>query len=274
MESNSHPIIIVKRKKMHGSHHGGAWKVAYADFVTALMALFIVLWLLNTSQETKKMIGGYFVDPLGKGKDQGTGMHGAGETVSLKKDDMSKLKEKIEMAMKDMPQLQALKSQIKLTVTGEGLRIELLESAKGTFFASGSADPTDSCREVLALLAQQLGMLPNKVLIEGHTDSKPFNSDRNYTNWELSADRANAARRLMESGGLKEDQVVQVRGFAARNLLLRNDPENAFNRRVSVIVQYSDSGSQIPVPPVKPDPMAIPDRRSAEETRAAAHPPR
>src|ERR1035438_9717687 len=145
-----HPIIIVKKKGGHDAHHGGAWKVAYADFVTAMMALFIVLWLLNTSQDTQKMIGGYFADPTGKGNEKGTAMHGVGETVSLKKDDMPKLKEKIEQAMKEMPQIQALKNQVRLTVTGEGLRIELLENAEGTFFELGSAEPTKSCREVLA----------------------------------------------------------------------------------------------------------------------------
>jgi chemotaxis protein MotB len=246
MEPAKHPIIIVKKKSGHGGHHGGAWKVAYADFVTAMMALFIVLWLLNTSQETQKMIGGYFMDPLGKGKDTGTGMRGTGQTVNLKRDDMTKLKEKIEVAMKAMPQIQALKNQVRLTVTGEGLRIELLENEKGTFFQSGRAEPTERCRELLGMLARQLGMLPNRLLIEGHTDSKPFDNDRNYTNWELSADRANAARRLMENGGLREDQVAQVRGFADQNLFIPKDPENASNRRVSVIVQY-EAGA-IPIP--------------------------
>jgi chemotaxis protein MotB len=250
MEPATHPIIIVKKKSGHGGHHGGAWKVAYADFVTAMMALFIVLWLLNTSQETQKMIGGYFLDPLGRGKDQGTGMRGSGETVNLKKDDMPKLKEKIEAAMKQMPQFQALKNQVRLIVTGEGLRIELLESEKGTFFESGRAEPTARCKELLALLANQLGTLPNKLLIEGHTDSKPYNSDTNYTNWELSADRANAARRLMGNDGLKPDQIAQVRGFADQNLLLPKDPENASNRRVSVIVQYT-SGALLLPPTIK-----------------------
>ena len=241
-----HPIIIVKKKGGHGAHHGGAWKVAYADFVTAMMALFIVLWLLNTSQDTQKMIGGYFMDPLGKGKETGSGMHGSGSTVNLKKDDMPKLKEKIENALKEMPQMQALKNQVRLIVTGEGLRIELLENAAGTFFESGRAEPTEKCRELLGMLAQQLGTLPNKLLVEGHTDSKPFDSNRNYTNWELSADRANAARRLMEGGGLREGQVAQVRGFADQNLLLPKDPGNASNRRVSVIVQYISSAVPMP----------------------------
>jgi chemotaxis protein MotB len=241
-----HPIIIIKKKGGHGGHHGGAWKVAYADFVTAMMALFIVLWLLNTSQDTQKLIGGYFADPTGKGKDMGTGMHGTGDTVNLKKDDMPKLKEQIEKALKKMPQFQAMKNQVRLIVTGEGLRIELLETETGIFFESGRAEPTVRCRDLLALLAAQLGTLPNKLLIEGHTDSRPFSGDRNYSNWELSADRANAARRFMENDGLKVGQVAQVRGFADQNLLIPKDSENALNRRVSVIVQYS--GGSMPMP--------------------------
>jgi chemotaxis protein MotB len=269
-----HPIIIVKKKGGHGGPHGGAWKVAYADFVTAMMALFIVLWLLNTSQETQKMIGGYFLDPLGKGRDTGTGMRGSGDTVNLKKDDMPKLKEQIEMALKKMPQLQALKNQIKLTVTGEGLRIELLENEAGIFFESGRADPTEKCRELLALLAAQLGTLPNKLLIEGHTDSRPFNSDRNYTNWELSTDRANAARRLMLDDGLKPDQVAQVRGFADQNLLIPKEPTNASNRRVSVIVQYTSGAVAMPaVIKSVGSPEAGPETHpSASGSSPASHP--
>jgi chemotaxis protein MotB len=264
--STSHPIIIVKKKSGHGGRHGGAWKVAYADFVTAMMALFIVLWLLNTSQETQKMIGGYFIDPLGKGKETGTGMRGSGETVNLRKDDMPKLKEQIQKALKKMPEFQALKNQIRLIVTGEGLRIELLENEEGTFFESGRAEPTQKCRELLALLATQLGQLPNKLLIEGHTDSKPFNKDRSYTNWELSADRANSARREMERDGFKQDQVAQVRGFADQNLLIPSDPQNASNRRVSVIVQYS--ASEVPAPSAT-KPAAVPGETPGSPPRNA-----
>jgi chemotaxis protein MotB len=266
MDPATHPIIIIKKKSGHGGHHGGAWKVAYADFVTAMMALFIVLWLLNTSQETQKMIGGYFIDPLGKGKEQGTGMHGSGETVNLKKDDMPKLKEKIEAALKQMPQFQTLKNQVRLIVTGEGLRIELLETEKGTFFESGRAEPTARCRELLALLANQLGTLPNKLLIEGHTDSRPYSGDTNYTNWELSADRANAARRLMENDGLRTGQIAQVRGFADQNLLLPKDPENASNRRVSVIVQYASGVMPLP-PTIKSSAMTTKSPESAGGTQ-------
>lgn len=246
------PVIIVRRRKADHARHGGAWKVAYADFVTAMMALFIVLWLLSSSQEVQKAVGGYFMDPAGKGKDIGTGMHSAGSTVNLKKDDMSKLKEQIDRALKT-PQFQALKNQVHLIITGEGLRIELIETEAGTFFESGRMEPTPKGRELLETLAKQLGTLPNRLLIEGHTDSKPFNNDRNYTNWELSADRANSARRVMEGAGLKANQVGQVRGFADQNLRIPNDPENPSNRRVSVIVQYLPDTGPI-VPAGKPHP--------------------
>lgn len=266
-----HPIIIIKKKGGHGGHNGGAWKVAYADFVTAMMALFIVLWLLNTSQDTQKMIGGYFLDPLGKGKETGTGMHSTGDTVNLKKDDMPKLKEQIEKALKKMPQFQALKNQVRLIVTGEGLRIELLENEAGVFFESGRAEPTEKCRAILALLAAQLGTLPNKLLIEGHTDSRPFNNDRNYTNWELSADRANAARRLMENDGLDKHQVAQVRGFADQNLLIPKDPENASNRRVSVIVQYT-AGAMPEPPTITPPATPVESPGSTPQNGAGSSP--
>jgi chemotaxis protein MotB len=232
------PIIIIKKKGAHAAHHGGAWKVAYADFVTAMMALFIVLWLLSSSEQVKKAVGGYFNDPSGKGKQVGTTMAGYGETLSLSKEDMEKLKEKLEQAMKELPKFKELKDQVQITVTGEGLRVELLESDKGTFFESGSAHPSEIGKEILVRLAKEMGQMPNSIVIEGHTDSKPFNNDGTYTNWELSADRANSARRFMEDSGLHKDQIKQIRGFADQQLRKPKDPDNASNRRISVIVQY------------------------------------
>jgi chemotaxis protein MotB len=232
------PIIVIKKKAAHAGHHGGAWKVAYADFVTAMMALFIVLWLLSSSEQVQKAVGGYFNDPSGKGKQVGTTMAGAGENIAITKDDMEKLKEKLEQAMKQLPKFKDLENQVQITVTGEGLRVELMESAKGTFFESGSANPSDIGKDILAKLSEEMGKLPNNIVIEGHTDSKPFSNNRVYTNWELSTDRANSARRLMESSGLRPDQVKQLRGFADQQLRKPDDPENASNRRISVIVQY------------------------------------
>ena len=234
------PIIIIKRvKKGHAGHHGGAWKVAYADFVTAMMALFMVLWLVSSSEQVKKAIGGYFNDPTGKGKEVGNGLRGAGsETLSVQKDDMPKLKEKLEQAIKTSQPMEKMKEHVVMTITGEGLRIELMEDAHGMFFQSGNAEPTPYGKELMALLATEIGKLPNQVTMEGHTDSKAYSGRKDYSNWELSSDRANAARRWMQANGLREDQVTQVRGFADQNLRNKDDPEDATNRRISLIIQY------------------------------------
>ena len=236
-EANLQPIII-RRKKGGHAHHGGAWKVAYADFVTAMMALFIVLWLLSTSEKTQKAVGGYFLDPAGKGKKIGSGMAGIGESLSIKKEDLNKLKEKLDQAIRSAPELAKIKEQIKITVTSEGMRVELLETAAGVFFESGNPKPSVSCVDVLTRLAQELGKMPNTVVVEGHTDANPMGESLAYTNWELSADRANAARRVMQANGLHPDQIVQVRGFADQQPFKKEDPTDPSNRRITVIVQY------------------------------------
>jgi chemotaxis protein MotB len=232
------PIIIIKRKGAHGGHHGGAWKVAYADFVTAMMALFIVLWLMNSSKQMQEAVGGYFKDPTGKSKKVGSGQSGSGENFTLTKENMNLLKDELQKSVRQLTTFEKFKNQIEMTVTAEGLRIELMETEAGTFFPSGSPLPNDSCRELLAKLAQELGRLPNQVSIEGHTDARPFATGGNYGNWELSADRANAARRLMQQNGLGPHQVTQVRGFADQRLRKPKEPEDASNRRITVIVQY------------------------------------
>ncbi len=238
MDESAAEIIIIKKKVGHGAgHHGGAWKVAYADFVTAMMALFIVLWLMNASKQVQEAVGGYFKDPRGTAKVVGSNRNGGG-FVSLKKEDMSKLKEEILHSIHHLDPANKLKSQIEITVTQEGLRIELMESAKGTFFQLGSAKPTPALIELLNLLAGELGKLPNNISIEGHTDSKPYSMTHGYDNWDLSTDRANAARRLMQSGGLRSNQLAQVRGFADQRLRLPKNPEDPSNRRISLIVQY------------------------------------
>lgn len=236
----SRPIIVIKKKGGHGGHHGGAWKVAYADFVTAMMALFIVLWLLNMSKPVREAIAGYFKDPAGTANKLGTTMEGKGPDTAMAKDDMGKLKAELEKAISQMPNFDKLKNQIEITVTAEGLRIEMLESAKGTFFELGAPNPNENGRELLNLLAGELGKLPNKVSIEGHTDSKPFSGKSNYGNWELSTDRANSARRLMQEEGIKSNQVAQVRGFADQLLRKPEAPFDPSNRRISLIVQYLD----------------------------------
>jgi chemotaxis protein MotB len=250
------PIVIIKKKGGHGGHHGGAWKVAYADFVTAMMALFIVLWLLNSSKQVQVAVGGYFKDPTGTSRKVGTNQTGSGENFSLTKNNMSQLKEELQRAVRQMNNFDKLKDQIQMTVTSEGLRIELLETEKGTFFDSGSSIPNADGRDLLIRLAQELGQLPNKISLEGHTDSKPYAGSGDYGNWELSADRANAARRLMQQNGLGTNQVLQVRGYADEKLRKPDDPFDASNRRISVIVQYivKDEESDKPEAGEKPSP--------------------
>jgi len=237
--------------------------VAYADFVTAMMALFIVLWLLNSSKKIQEAVGGYFRDPSGTSKNNGTDISGTGESLSLTKDDMPKLKEEIERRIHQMNNFDQLKNQIQITVTPEGLRIEMLETESGTFFNLGSAGLNDNGRDLLALLSQELGKLPNQISIEGHTDSKPYTGHKDYGNWELSTDRANAARRLMQNDGLRENQVSQVRGYADQLLRSKSDPFDPSNRRISVIVQYvekkpQDTTTLTPEPGAEPRPSVPP----------------
>ncbi|HUM04039.1 MAG TPA: flagellar motor protein MotB [Terriglobales bacterium] len=236
--ASTRPIVVIKKKSGHGGHHGGAWKVAYADFVTAMMALFIVLWLMNSSKQVQEAVGGYFRDPTGKSKKAGTDQAGSGENFAVTKDNMPRLKEQLQKAMKQLSNFDKLKNQIEMTVTAEGLRIELMESANGTFFESGRSKPSDNGVELMTMLAQELGSMPNKISIEGHTDAKPYAGDGGYSNWELSSDRANAARRLMQSKGLGSNQVSQVRGYADQRLRTPSNPLDPTNRRISLIVQY------------------------------------
>ena len=237
MEDTSQ-IIIIKKKVAHAGHHGGAWKVAYADFVTAMMALFIVLWMMNASKQVQEAVGGYFKDPRGTAKVVGTNKNGAGDYIALKKEDMQKLKEELLQAIHHLDPMNKMKDRIEITITQEGLRIELMESKDGTFFELGSPQPTPQLKDLLQALSQELGKLPNKISIEGHTDSKPYSGGRAYDNWDLSSERANEARRLMQAEGVRPDQVSQVRGFADQRLRLPEQPEDPSNRRISLIVQY------------------------------------
>jgi chemotaxis protein MotB len=240
-------VIIIKKKTGHGGHHGGAWKVAYADFVTAMMSLFIVLWLMNTSEKVRQAVAGYFNDPSGKSTMTGTDQSGSSDSLALDAKNIPDLKKKIEQAIRQMNDLKALQNQIQVTITPEGLRIELLETKDGTFFNSGSATLNKNGRELLEMLSGQLGALPNRVSIEGHTDAAPYATKDGYGNWELSSDRANAARRVMQDAGLRSNQVSQVRGYADQKLKVPTNPLDPSNRRISVIVQYL-TPDQPPVP--------------------------
>jgi chemotaxis protein MotB len=249
--TTNHPVIIIRKKKAsHGGHHGGAWKVAYADFVTAMLSLFIVLWLLSSSEQVQKAVGGYFTDPKGHGRDIGNGLRGAGsESLSIRRDDMNKIKDKLEQAIHSSAALEKIKEHVVFTVTGEGLRVELLEGEASTFFESGNSVPTEFGKDLLGKLAEEIGKLPNKVTMEGHTDSRPFARGADYSNWELSGDRANAARRWMVGNGMRADQVTQVRGFADQSPRDVAHPEDASNRRVTLVIQYQAAQAVADPPP-------------------------
>ena len=234
--------MIKKKAASHAGHHGGAWKVAYADFVTAMMSLFIVLWLMSsTTKEQKEEIAGYFRDPHGMATQKGPTHPGKGANVLLNKQDMTKLKAQLLESIHHVDPLDKLKKQVEITITPEGLRIELIEDAHGTFFETGSTQPTPLLVSILKVLSGQLGSLPNRISIEGHTDSQPYSDDKVYSNWELSSDRANVARRLMQTSGVRADQVSQVRGFADQRLRNTQNPMDAANRRISLIVQYLEA---------------------------------
>ena len=262
------PIYIIKKKKAgHAGHHGGAWKVAYADFVTAMMALFIVLWLMSADEKVKEAISAFFNNPTGPGTQTGSA------AIQLTKDDMAKLKEKMEQALKTMPNFRDMKEHVEMTITADGLRIELLETEAGMFFESGRPMPSASGAELLTRLAEELGRLPNHLLIEGHTDAKPYvTKDGAYSNWELSTDRANASRRLMEAHGIRSDQVAQVRGYADRQLRHPDDPQSASNRRISVIVQYLTPSAEAGKAPAEAGkPPAEAPKAPAESAKKPTH---
>jgi len=229
-------ILIKKRRRSHGGSHGGAWKVAYADFVTALMSLFIVLWLTSTSDSVKESVAQYFNDPRGTSTLQGTNRNGSGHSLPLDRNGMQKLKEQLLDAARQMPNFDKLKNQVEITAEQDGLRIELLEQPGGTFFKLGSAQPTPALRDFLKAISPELGKLQNKISIEGHTDSVPYSDDSSYSNWELSTDRANVARRLMQGNGIAPSQVAEVRGFADQLPRRPDHPEDPSNRRITLIV--------------------------------------
>ena len=277
--------IIIKRKAAHHAHHGGAWKVAYADFVTAMMSLFIVLWLMSQSSKIKAAVAGYFNDPRGTASLLGTTMNGTGVPTPVPATDLNALKARLEQEIKASKDLQKLSKQIEITITSEGLRIELLEDKNGTFYESGSAHLSDNGQQLLALLGRELKTLPNHLLIEGHTDATQYSSGAEYTNWELSADRANAARRLMQADGVRNDQVTQVRGYADQLLRVQSNPYDPSNRRITILVK-NDGGvvAKLPAnssfqpqttPQAAPqgNPKAAPGTGAAKTEVKAAAPP-
>ncbi len=243
----SAPVIIVKKKvRGHAGHHGGAWKVAYADFVTALMAFFLVMWLVGQSAAVKKAVAAYFKDPgvfeatkgaLLEGGQGGVQLEPTAAMAALNEAALERAASGIRKAIGAVPELARLKDQIEVQITSDGLRIELVETEAVSFFDSGSAHMKPGAEKVLAAIAVELGHLPNGVVIEGHTDSRQYPNPLGYTNWELAADRANAARRVLVSRGVQSTQVREVRGYADTRLRIPGAPLDDRNRRVSIIVQ-------------------------------------
>jgi chemotaxis protein MotB len=214
--------------------------VAYADFVTALMSLFIVLWMMNSSSAVKDAVSGYFKDPKGYIQKRGSGPANSGEGLAVNRQTALDLARKIEEALRRAPDFQKMRDHIQISVTGEGLRIDLLETEQGMFFLTGSPNPTPAGERLIQTLAGELGRMRNEIVIEGHTDSRAFRNaapTSGYSNWELSSDRANAARRLLHAYGVAPDQVVEVRGFADRKLMKPAAPDDPRNRRISVVVK-------------------------------------
>jgi chemotaxis protein MotB len=244
------PIRIVYRKKRHGhGAHGGAWKVAFADFMTSMFALFLVLWLVNQSTDIKSAIAGYFQDPLGRANEFGSSiLPGEGaqtasvrimttpEVLELRRDRLQSVAERLRDRFARTPELAAVKNYVEIELTDEGLRVQLIEDSTGVFFLTGHSNPNPRGREILALLGRELGALPHPTRIEGYTDARPYSGGSRYTIWELSADRANAARRILTENGIHPDRITQIRGFADRSLRDPSDPFSAKNRRITITV--------------------------------------
>ncbi len=296
------PIIIKRVKKGGHAVHGGAWKIAYADFVTAMMAFFLLMWLLgSTTEGDKKGIADYFQSPMkvallngGSGSgDSSSLVKGGGEdltrsggqvkkaetaaektTYNLRKlkeeqkraeaGKLRELQDKMESELRNNAKLSQYASQIKMDMTRDGLRIQIVDELARPMFDSGSAVVKPYMRELLRAIGSVLIEVPNRLTLEGHTDAQPFpGGDRGYSNWELSADRANASRRELVAGGLTEERVLRVLGLAASLPFKREDPLDPQNRRISLIVMNREAEDNVfrPQLPAEPAPDAEPSIR-------------
>ena len=276
------PIIIKKIKKAgHGGHHGGAWKIAYADFVTAMMAFFLLMWLLgSTDDATKKGISEYFQDPFGVNiKSTGEGIadrnsivQGGGSDLTNKdagethkgedvpppaevveklaeiqeQKKLEELQEKIEEMVQANPSLAEYKDQITLERTPEGLKIQIIDAKNRPMFKLARSSIEDYAQTILRALAPVINELPNKVSINGHTDALPYPDNKSgYSNWELSTDRANVARHELTLGGLAEEKVLRVVGLASSIPYKSENPNDPMNRRISIIVMNKKTENQV-----------------------------
>ena len=298
--------IVVKRIVAGG--HAGAWKIAYADFVTAMMAFFLMMWLIgSTTDGDKKGIADYFSSPLKValfgGQGSGDASHvvkGGGEDITrsagqVRKSDteaerlrpnlrqlreeqaraesarLRQLQDEVETELRNNPRLAEFAAQIKLDMTRDGLRIQIVDAHSRPMFDSGSAVVKPYMRELLHAIGGVLAEVPNRLTLEGHTDAQPFSAgDRGYSNWELSADRANASRRELLAGALPEDRVLRVLGLAASVPFNRDDPLDPQNRRISIIVLNREAEERI----ARPEPAAEPPAATASEPSIRPEKPR
>jgi len=252
MEDRSKVIIRKVNKKSHGGHHGGSWKVAYADFVTAMMAFFLLLWLLSmTSPESKAALSHYFNSfslfkdqPQQSGTsilDKSSGILNVGRSLQSESARIQAAKkattEELAKAMRDAidDKLKAMKNQILIDTTQEGLKIQIVDNEGSEIFRSGSAEPTEKARQIIKLVSENLREKPNRIIIEGHTDSAPFKTTQK-TNWELSTSRASAARRELENNGIDPNRIARVVGYADQEPLIKENPKDLRNRRISIIL--------------------------------------
>lgn len=277
---NNQPIIVKRVKKTAGGHHGGAWKIAFADFATAMMAFFLVMWLMSSATpEQKKAISGYFQDPIGFTESASPHVIDLGgtptpapdrtlnpevkdapdaqdATVDAQTEEQQEVsasqaeelaeqveRERLEMLLQELqtkvdenPQLQKFKDQILFEITQDGLRIQIMDAENRPMFDLGSARLQPYFEDILLILAETIKEVPNKISVSGHTDAKPFAADGEFGNWELSANRANAARRALVAGGYPDERVARVVGYASSALFDRQDPLNPVNRRIDITV--------------------------------------
>lgn len=264
MKHQSHPIVVVRKKKgKHGGgHHGGSWKIAYADFMTAMMAFFLVMWLISISSPKELVqIAEYFRTPLavaitggprssdatspipGGGADptvQDGEVHKMDQSQGASKreaGDLQRLQQKLEDMLASDPRLKGLRPHLMINLTEQGLRIQIIDSKNRPMFQLGSAIVEPYMRDILRAIAPVLDDFPNKISLAGHTDDMPYaQGERGYSNWELSTDRANASRREMIIGGLSEGKVLRVLGMGSTMQLKNHPAGDAINRRISILV--------------------------------------
>ena len=298
-DKSGNQIIVRRVKKVVAGHHGGAWKVAFADFATAMMAFFLVLWLLESaSKEELAAISGYFQDPIGfseGGSPYVIDLEGSlkenpysGDTkvetpeavphqgIVLKEEDvetlaqeiearkLDQLKKTLEARIEENPELRKFKDQIIMEVTREGLQIQIVDKENRPMFDSGSAVIKSYMNEILLALAETIGTVPNRISVSGHTDAHLFTETRNYTNWELSADRANAARRSLERGGVRDQQLAQVVGMSSSVPFDKDNPDSPINRRISILVMNEQADKKLKAQqdgePLPDDPEFAPEQ--------------